>query len=332
VSVLDRLGIRVPVIAAGMGGGLSTADLTVAVGRAGGMGQIGIDSAAAVRASLDRHRAAADAGPVAVNLLLPFTRRAHHEAARTADAIITFWGTPRRPGDQVWIHQCGSVEEARAAVRAGADAVIAQGAEAGGHVRGSTPALTLTAQLCAALGPGVPVWTAGGIATREDVEAALAAGAEAVVVGTRLLMSAESAAHPGYKHRLLSADRTLVTELFGAGWPAPHRVVPNAATERWLRTDGTEPAWLSTLHRATAPVLSRTPVGLSRRIARVQRVHSPLLTPVAATADDPSTLLDAGPLYAGACVARIHDVRPAGEIVAELAGEPAGPASSTTSG
>jgi NAD(P)H-dependent flavin oxidoreductase YrpB (nitropropane dioxygenase family) len=321
VSVLERLGLEVPVIGAGLGGGLSTADLTIAIGRAGGLGQLGIDAPGALRAELAKHRAAG-AGPVAVNLLLPFTRRAHHEIARGADAIVTFWGTPRRPGDQVWIHQCGSVDEARAAADAGADAVIAQGVEAGGHVRGSTPALVLTEQVRAALGAGFPVWTAGGIATRTDVEAALAAGAEAVVVGTRLLMSEESAAHPGYKQRLVEAGETVVTELFGAGWAAPHRVVPNAATRRWLR-DGRLPGWLDRLHRTTAPVLSRVPIGAVRRVVRRQPAGSPLLTPLSPTAGDPASFLDSGALYAGACVTRIHDLRPAAALVAELAGRPA---------
>jgi NAD(P)H-dependent flavin oxidoreductase YrpB (nitropropane dioxygenase family) len=319
MSVLERLGIAVPVIGAGLGGGLSTAELTVAIGRAGGMGQLGIDTPAAVRAGVTRHREAAGAGPVAVNLLLPFARRGHHEAARDADAVVTFWGTPRRPGDQVWIHQCGSVEEARAAAAAGADAVIAQGVEAGGHVRGTTPALALTEQVRTALGPSYPVWTAGGIATRADVEAALAAGAEAVVVGTRFLMSAESAAHPQYKQRLVEGRDTVLTELFGLGWPAPHRVVPNAATRRWLHEDGV-PGWVAGLHRATAPALGRTPLSLVHRLAGTQRPGSPLLTPVAPTASDPASLVDAGPLYAGQCVARIGDIRPAAEIVAELAG------------
>lgn len=317
--MLERLGLAVPVIGAGLGGGLSASALTTAVARAGGLGQIGIVPPATLRAELDAHRAA-EAGPVAVNLLLPFARRAHWEIARTADAVVTFWGAPRRLSEGVWIHQCGSVEEARAAAAAGADAVIAQGVEAGGHVRGSTPALVLTEQIRAALPPSVAVWTAGGIAERSDVTSVLAAGAEAVVVGTRLLMSEESAAHALYKQRLVQAKETVLTELFGAGWPAQHRVIANAATRRWLRDDPRGPGWVRGLHRATAPVLSRAPVALVQRTARWQRPGMPLLGPAAATVADPESLLDSGPLYAGECVARIPDIRPAGDIVAELGG------------
>lgn len=307
-------------IGAGLGGGLSTSALTIAIGRAGGLGQIGIMPPDRLRAEMDAHRAAGDGGPLAVNMLLPFARRAHWEAAKTADAVVTFWGTPRRHGDGIWIHQCGSVAEAKAAAAAGVDAVIVQGVEAGGHVRGTTPALALTEQVCAALGPNVPVWLAGGIVVRADVEAALAAGAEAVVVGTRFLMSSESAAHPVYKERLVAASETVLTELFGAGWPAPHRVIPNAATRRWLGEDTRAPGWVRRLHRVTAPLLSRAPVSVVQRTARLQRPGMPLLGPVAATVDDPLSLLDSGPLYAGVGVARIHDIRPAAEIAAELAG------------
>lgn len=317
MSVLERLGLAVPVIGAGLGGGLSTSALTIALGRAGALGQIGILPPERLRAELDAHHAA-DGGPVAVNVLLPFARRAHWEAARSADAVVTFWGMPRRPGEGIWIHQCGSVDEARAAASAGADAVIVQGVEAGGHVRGITPALELTAQVRETLRPDIGVWTAGGVVDRADVEAALAAGAEAVVVGTRFLMSTESAAHPLYKQRLVDAKETVLTELFGAGWPAPHRVIHNAATRRWLHGDPRGPAWVRALHRTTAPVLSRAPVAVIQRAARLQRPGLPLLGPAAATVHDPVSLLDSGPLYAGEGVARIGDIRPAAEIVAEL--------------
>ena len=320
MSLLERLGLAVPVIGAGMGGGLSAAPMTVAIGRAGGMGQIGFASPAEVRAQMAAHRGADGSGPLAVNLLLPFARRAHWAAADDADAVVTFWGRPRRRTERVWIHQCGSVEEAEAAVAAGADGVIAQGVEAGGHVRGTTPALELTERVRAAVGANVPVWTAGGVAERVDVENALAAGAEAVVVGTRFLMSEESGAHPDYLQRLAQARTTILTELFGAGWPAPHRVVANEATRRWLEADPRGPGWVRLLHRTSAPLLARTPLGVVQQVVRVQRPWMPLLMPVAPTAAHPSSLVDAAPLYAGQGVARIADVRPASDIVAELAG------------
>jgi NAD(P)H-dependent flavin oxidoreductase YrpB (nitropropane dioxygenase family) len=231
---------------------------------------------------------------------------------------VTFWGKPRRRTPGVWIHQVGSVEEAVAAREAGADAVIAQGVEAGGHVRGTTPALQLLGQVRGAFGPEYPVLSAGGITSRDDVSERLDAGAEAVVSGTRFLMSEESGAHPIYKQRLLDANETQLTELFGLGWPAPHRVVPNAATRRWLRGDRRGPGWLRLFQLISAPVFSRMPESMQLRAAATQSPSRPMFGPAAATADGPESLVDAGPLYAGECIERIGDIRPARELVREL--------------
>jgi nitronate monooxygenase len=323
VSLRERLGMEHPIVGAGLGGGLSRARLTVAIAEAGGLGQLGIMDPPALCSELTMHRERS-AGPVAVNLLLPFARRAHRDVAEQADLVVTFWGTPRRATSGFWVHQCGSARETRAAADAGADGVIVQGIEAGGHVRGTTPALELLDLARRVLPSGFPVWLAGGVSERADVEAALAAGADAVVVGTRFLLSEESDAHPEYKRRLLDARYTVLTELFGAGWPAPHRVVPNAATERWLRQDERGPAWIRTLHRSTAPVLSRMPSALIQRAVRLQRPGMPLLGPAAATVEDPVSLVDAGPLYAGECVARIGALSPAAEILRTLSGARAG--------
>jgi len=314
MSLRERLGLEHPVVAAGMGGGLARARLTVAVGDAGGLGQIGILPPGELRAELAAHRERS-AGPVGVNLLLPFARRGHWDAARPADVVVTFWGAPRRRSDGLWVHQCGSVPEARAAADAGADAVIVQGAEAGGHVRGVVAALELLERTRAALPAGFAIWLAGGVAERADADAALAVGADAVVAGTRFLLSDESDAHPAYKRRLLEARETVLTELFGAGWPAPHRVVANAATRRWLRRDDRGPAWLRAMHRASAPALARLPQAAVERAARL-----PVLSPVSATSERPESLVESAPLYAGECVARIRELRPAAEIVRNLAG------------
>ena len=318
-ALFERLGVELPVVQAGMGGGLAGHELAAAVSDAGGLGTIGILAPGDLRREIASARRLGD-WPLAVNLLLPFARRAHFEAASAADVVVTFWGRPKRRTSKLWIHQCGSVEEALAAAGAGADAVIAQGVEAGGHVRGKLPALELLARVLAAVPAGYPVLSAGAIADRGDVRARLDAGAEAVVCGTRFLMTEESGGHPGYKERLLDAQGTVLTELFGAGWPAPHRVVTNAATARWLGSDPRGPAWLRGLHRATAPVLSRMPVGVQLRLAATQRHSRPMFGPAAATVQGPPNLVDSGPLYAGECIDRISDVRPAGELVRELGG------------
>jgi NAD(P)H-dependent flavin oxidoreductase YrpB (nitropropane dioxygenase family) len=172
-------------------------------------------------------------------------------------------------------------------------------------------------QIAAALGK--PERSAGGIAEPRDAKARFDAGGDAVVCGTRFLMTDESGAHPAYKERLLDARETILTELFGVGWPAPQRVVPNEATRRWLKADSRGPGWLRAFHRVTAPVLSRVPVPMQFRLASTQRANRPMFGPAAATADGPPNLIEAGPLYAGECVARISDIRPAAELVGEFA-------------
>jgi nitronate monooxygenase len=318
-NLLDRIGVELPVIQAGMGGGLAGPELAAAVSEAGGLGTIGMLGRAPMEVEIAAARRLT-AKPVAVNLLLPFARPSDWQAARAADAVVTFWGAPKRRVPGVWIHQCGSIEEALAARSAGADAVIAQGVEAGGHVRGTAAAEELLERFRDQLGD-LPVLSAGGVATAGDLRARLDAGADAVVAGTRFLMSTESGAHLDYKQRLVDARETLLTELFGAGWPAPHRVIPNAATTRWLGRDARGPAWLRASNRITAPVLSRVPPAIQSRMAASQKPGIPLFGPAAATAGrGGDNLLDAGPLYAGECVARIDDIRPAGELARELAG------------
>ena len=131
-------------------------------------------------------------------------------------------------------------------------------------------------------------------------------------------MSHESGAHPDYKRRLIDAGETLLTELFGAGWPAPHRVIPNSATARWLGRDARGPGWLRVANRITAPAFSRIPPSVQSRMAASQRPGMPLFGPAAATAGRGDNLVEAGPLYAGESVARIDDIRPAGELVRDL--------------
>jgi nitronate monooxygenase len=317
-ALLERLGVERPVVQAGMGGGIAGSELAAAVSEAGGLGTIGIVGPERLRREIAAVRERTSK-PAAANLLLPFARPGHWDAAAEADAIVTFWGRPKRRGSGVWLHQCGSVDEAVAAHRAGADGVIAQGVEAGGHVRGTLPALELLARVRAALPDGYPVLVAGGIAESADVQAALDAGADAAVLGTRFLMTEESGASAAYKQRLLEARDTVLTELFGLGWAAaPHRVISNEATERWLRGDRRGPRWVRTVHRSLSPLVSRLPESAQARLLAQQTADRPLFGPAPPAEDTPPGLLDSGPLYAGECVARIGDLRPAAELVREL--------------
>ena len=318
-GLLERLGVELPVVQAGMGGGLARGALAGAVSGAGGLGTVGFEAPERIREEIAAARELAAGRPVAANLLLPFARREHWEAASTADVVVTFWGRPERRTERPWLHQVGSVDEACVAVAAGADGVIAQGVEAGGHVRGTLPALELLERSRSSLPDGFPILLAGGIADADDIGQALEAGAVAVVLGTRFVMSEEANAATAYKQRLIESRETVLTELFGMGWPAPHRVIWNEAAERWLDRDGRAPRWVGALQRASRPVVARLPVGAQARMAGTQAAARPLFGPFAPTADGPSNLLDAGALYAGESVARIHDIRPAAALVRDLA-------------
>jgi NAD(P)H-dependent flavin oxidoreductase YrpB (nitropropane dioxygenase family) len=317
MDFLQTLGIERPIVQAGMGGGLSRRELAAAVSEAGGLGTVGFLEPDQLRAEIIAARKLT-ARPIAANLLLPFARRRHFQAAWQADVVVTFWGKPHRHTSGTWIHQCGSVNEALAACRAGANAVIAQGVESGGHVRGTTPTLELLERVRAAVGPNFPVLAAGGVAERSDVAELLDAGAVAAVSGTRFLMSEESGAHALYKERLAAAEETVLTELFGSGWPAPHRVVRNDATDRWLAGDPRGPRAMRLLNEAAAPVLTRLPSRFQARAAVSQRPDRPFFGPFAPTAGGPANLVEAGPLYAGESIARIGTVRPAAELVRDL--------------
>jgi nitronate monooxygenase len=310
----DLRDLEAPVVQAGMGS-VARHELAAAVSEAGGLGTI-----AGARAPIARELAEArklTGRPIAVNLLLPFLRETDVHAAAAADVIVTFWGEPQRLAGGTWIHQCGSVAEAKSAAAAGADAVIVQGTEAGGHVRGTLPGLELLERTRAAV--KIPVLLAGGIVDAEGVRDALEAGALAAVVGTRFLLSEESRAHPGYKHRCVTADTTILTQLFGLGWSsAPHRVVPNAATRRWTAEDGGIPGWVQAANRATEALVNRLPESAQIRAMRRQRPWQPLLSPQPPTDDGPESLLESGPLYAGSNVGRLSDVRPAAQLVKDL--------------
>jgi NAD(P)H-dependent flavin oxidoreductase YrpB (nitropropane dioxygenase family) len=302
-----------------MGGGLATHRLAAAVSDAGGLGTIGLLGPAALRAELGEARRLTS-GPVAVNLIVPLARREHWAAAAEADAVVTHWSErPRRRVAAVWIDTVGSAEQARAAVAAGADAVIAQGVEAGGHVRGEVAALELLERVRAAVPRDFPVLLAGGIASRGDVGDALDAGAIAAVSGTRFLATAQSGAHPAYKRRLVAGSQTLVTELFGMGWArAPHRVMPNEATKRWLDVDGRGPRWVGRLHALATPLARFAPDRVQRSLTSRADDQVFALSPAAPTEQMRERTVETHPLYAGATVSSVAEIGDAGRLVAEL--------------
>jgi NAD(P)H-dependent flavin oxidoreductase YrpB (nitropropane dioxygenase family) len=234
VTFTELVACQRPIQLAGLGGGIGTPELALAVARAGGLGLIGH--------VFDRNELAAMVegledpapGQLGMNFLVPFLDPTLVDLVAPHVRVVDFfYGAPdsslverAHRGGALASWQVGDADEARAAVEAGVDFVIAQGTEAGGHVRGSLPRAEALTDVLETV--SVPVLAAGGVATAADVSASLAAGADGVRVGTRFVTALESGAHPSYVTALLAATGadTELTTRFGADWPdAPHRVL-----------------------------------------------------------------------------------------------------------
>jgi nitronate monooxygenase len=224
-------------------GSAATARLASEVSSAGGLGSLGASwTDPGVLRERIRSIARVTDRPFCVNLVLDFEQEERLEVAVEERAPVVSFSFGLRPeliarahagGARVLV-QVGSVDAAREAADAGADALIVQGCEAGGHVQGVAGLLPLLAQVRRAV--SLPLLAAGGIGDPASAQAALAGGALAVVMGTRFLATQESDAHPCYKARLIQAEArdTVLTELFDVGWPAsPHRVIRNSTYNQW---------------------------------------------------------------------------------------------------
>src|SRR5882762_3689323 len=206
------VGCQVPIQLAGMGSILSP-ELAAAVSNAGALGQITFAGIPVDEAEkrLDR-LTSMTTKPFGVNQLIPYLdREILALSARKAKVIDFFWGDPD-PELVRTVHeagalaswQVGSVVEAIAAEKAGCDFIIAQGVEAGGHIRGTLGLMPLLAQVLDKV--SIPVLGAGGIGSGRVVAAVLATGAAGVRMGTRFIAAAESNAHPDYVRAIISAQ------------------------------------------------------------------------------------------------------------------------------
>ena len=238
-SLLD---LDYPVLQGGMAW-LGTAELAGAVSAGGGLGIIGAGNAPAEWVEEEIRRIRAMTGkPFGVNVLLisPHAGDILDLVCRERIAVVTTGaGNPgphmsalKAAGIKV-IPVVSSVALAVRLVRAGADAVIAEGNEAGGHI-GETSTLALVPQVADAV--GVPVVAAGGIADGRGLAAALALGAEGVQLGTRFICSAECTAHPAYKQAVIKAgDRS--TAVTGRSTGHPVRALRNLLTREFERRE-----------------------------------------------------------------------------------------------
>jgi len=305
--VCDLLGIDHPIALGGMGS-IFSPPLVAAVSEAGGLGAMGChrlnpaqirDAVATIRQRTDR--------PFALNFLLFHATEEAFAAALAEKPRVLAFAWPR--GDQElkpWLDRAhgigarttfmaGDVDTAKRAVEAGADVIVAQGTEGGGHV-GWMASMALTPLVVDAVAP-VPVLSAGGFADGRGLAAALALGADGVLLGTRFLASEESPLHQNFKQAIVDSDGhdTVLTEIPDIAqatvWPgAMSRARRNRFVERWAGRD-----WALRQHQAAA-------------LAAIMEARK---------AGD----VDEAPLSYGQDAGLIDDIPPAGEIVRRIAAE-----------
>ncbi|MCX5566310.1 NAD(P)H-dependent flavin oxidoreductase [Alcaligenes phenolicus] len=294
--ITQMCGVQYPIFLAGMAA-ISGPQLVAAVANAGGMGVLGGLRLAPLmlRKWLRETRALTDQ-PFGVNVVPQFGGPEVFEAQfqvilQERPRILSLFYAedysadmiPRaKDAGMIVMVQTGTAALARKAIAHGADIIVAQGSEGGGHLNRGTIGLMSLLPAILDCAQGRPVLAAGGITTRQDVRAAMSLGASGVLVGTAFLASEESNAHPLYKQKILEAstDDTEYRTGYSFGWTygTPHRVIPNRDKWNVLRL-----------------------VGGGARAIDKDRMARKLS------------------LYAGQGVGKIHSIVPAAERVAELA-------------
>lgn len=293
--IIRLCGVRYPIFLAGMAA-ISGPKLVAAVADAGGMGILGglRLPPLALRKWIRETRSLTNR-PFGVNLVPSFGGPEVFEAQfkvvlqERPKLLSLFYAEKYSTGmipraknaGMVVMVQVGTVALAQLAIEHGADIIVAQGSECGGHLnRGTIGLLSLLPALCE-LAPGRPVLAAGGITTRDDVRAVMELGACGVLAGTAFVASEESNAHPLYKQKIVDAtvDDTEYRTGYSFGWKygTPHRVIPNRDKWNLMRFIG-----------GGARAIDKP--GMARKLS----------------------------LYAGQGVGKIHSVASAAERVAEL--------------
>jgi NAD(P)H-dependent flavin oxidoreductase YrpB (nitropropane dioxygenase family) len=305
--VCDLLQIPHPIVLGGMAGATSV-PLVAAVSNAGGLGTLGIARTPVeqIPKDISAIREATKA-PFGVNFLLFAAREPAIDAAlnarppvfsaawaRADQDLRGLFGRAHEAGSQV-MYMVGTVPEALRAKAAGADVLVAQGTEGGGHV-GWMASLAVLPMIVDAVGP-TPVLSAGGIADGRGLAAALALGAQGALLGTRFLATKESPLHPHFKQAVLDSDGhdTVLTEIPDIAranvWPgAMARARRNAFIERWAGRE-----WEL---RARQPEVTAA-------LERAQEIGN----------------VDNAALLTGQDAGLIHDIPSAGEIVERIVAE-----------
>jgi nitronate monooxygenase len=313
-----RLRLRYPIIAAPLGRG-STPEFLGALVREGALGFVALGHIpeTELRQTLSGYIASArNADRFGVNLVLIADQTRRLETALEAGCrlVSLLRGDPapyvrraKDAGATVFWTVSGPAEAERAADH-GVDFIVAQGREAGGHLTGEAPLMTILPAVIDAA-RGVPVVAAGGIVDGRGLAAALTIGACGAWMGTRFVASEESGSHPGYKQMIVKSGLSdlVETTLFDGGWPnSPHRVIANSTFERWVA--------------AGCPPTGSRP-GEGERIGTFPGGAPMLRYNVSAPWESMDGDWEAGPLYAGTSAALITSIEPVGQLLARINAE-----------
>lgn len=297
------IGCKFPIQLAGMPG-VNTIELAAAVSNAGGLGMISGTHMNSTYLSDTIENLKKETSLLGINFLMPFLDLdSVKTAASKAKVVEFFYGEPDSQLIEL-VHeqgalacwQIGSKEEALQAQTDGCDLIVAQGMQAGGHVRGNTKLMPLLSEVLDSV--YIPVIAAGGIGTSEQVVDLLSAGASAVRVGTRFVAAKESGAHPKYVQAIINAgaEDTVLTETFSVGWPHAHHRVLQSCVDEVNSFEGEVVG-----ERALAGVKKPVPKGS-----------------IALPTKDTTGEIEAMALYAGESVGAVKEIQSAADIMNEL--------------
>lgn len=253
--ITELLGIEYPIIQGGMAW-VAEYHLAAAVSNAGGLGLIGTASAPAewVREQIREAKKLTDK-PFGINIMMisPYADEVAKVAVEEGVAVVTTGAGSPEKYVKIWkeagikvIPVVASVAMAKRMQRCGADALVAEGTEAGGHI-GENTTMVLVPQVVDAV--EIPVIAAGGIADGRGMAAAFMLGAEAVQMGTRFVAAKESIVHANYKEKLIKS-KDIDSEITGSSTGHPIRVIRNKMSREYLKMEK-EGATLDELEQLT---------------------------------------------------------------------------------
>ena len=315
-SLCNILDIDLPIIQAPIGSA-TTPELAAAVSNSGGLGMLSVTwrTTDEIITLIQQTKALTDK-PFGVNFVLEFDIMNKLKVCldEGVKIISFFWGAPDKYIDLVHqagalvLHSVGDTKEAKNAAQAGADVIVAQGWESGGHVKGDISTMILVPAVVDIVAP-LPVVAAGGIADGRGILAALALGASGVWLGTRFLASQEARIHSIYQEKVLTSkvEDTVHSTLFNIGWEnAPHRTLRNSTVEMWEAAGCPQPG-----NRPKEGEI----LGYTNRGDAILRYSDTLPLP------DMQGDVEALAMYAGQSAGLVNNLNGSSQIIAQLINE-----------